>query len=247
MAALGPLQVRPEAHARLVREHAAVWSFAVGSSVAAALGLAWWDGRGDLARPALIVALAGIVALVADVFRKQSAWVRFRVGLTDEALSAWEEGPGTGGRGRERSVRKGDVSAIVYATWPARGVVVKPVAGRGLFVPEGVERFNDLCLLLAKWKQIDESRTPRWIARSWPLVAIGAPLLEAASILAPVGPVRALVSVVLAAFGVVAMVNAMRSRRLTWRGRALTLLLVVPVSWLLWNAASWNGVWPSPR
>ncbi len=224
------LRLRDDALASLRREALSLGLFALAASATAVLALfSRTRSLHDLVVAALLIALGGAVALAID-------WRRRR-----QTFGSWE---GTLGRDAvavttafgTQTLRRAGLESIVATVWPARGLVLRGEGDRPLFLPAAIERFDDVRAELATWRPIEASRVPALVARAWPIVIVAICALEALAIGATGRATIASASLLLALAVSWSLSNALRSRRLSVRARALSLLLLAPVIYLVVHA-----------
>jgi hypothetical protein len=231
-----PDRLRLSAPARLglARESVLVSLFALLTTGMAGLALALQGApQAETATAAAVVALAGLLGIGIDLRRRADVWSRFEVRLSADAIEAGPAG------GLVRSIARSDARHVVRTVWPARGVVVVgPHGTPPVFVPEGLDAFSDVVTELGKWRPISASRVPEAVVRAWPVVIVGIAALEAVVLGARDPLLVATAAGLLALLGLWSLGNTLRSRRLSVRARALSLLLLVPIGFVIWRAVT---------
>lgn len=224
------LKLRPEALAQLRREAVSLAVLALAATATAVLAMqSRTRSTQDLAVAGLLIAVAGAVAILVDVRGRRRAWEAFSVTLGADGVEVSTR------RGVRRLTR-GEVEGVVATVWPANGLVLRAAGHPPLFLPAALERFDEVRATVAGWAPLERSRVPEALVRMGPAVVVATCALEAVAIGGPRGPGVAAASTVLALAGLWGVSNALRSRRLSLRARVLSLLLLVPVAYLVWRA-----------
>ncbi len=224
------LKLEPRALGELFREALGVGLFALAASTTAVLALFLRTPRErsfqQLGLAALLIALGGAVALLLDWRRRRFFLSGWQGSLEADRLRVATV------RGT-RSLERRALKRIVATTWPARGLVLTAAGEPPLFLPASLERFEAAKALLSAWAPIESSRVPAWVARAWPLVIVAVCGLEALALSSTHPALTGGASLVLAGIALFSLANALRSHRLSLRARVLSLLLLVPVAYLL--------------
>lgn len=225
------LRLKDESLSALRREAAAVSAFTLASAATAVLVLASQvRPQTDLLTAGLVVAFSGAVAIWLDLRRKSALWRRYSVHLETGSLTV--SSPGA-----PRRLTRESVQHVVQVQWPARGLVVRGRRGTpAVFIPEAIDRFEEVKSLLAGWRPVERSRIPTALVRAWPAVVVGASVLFASALGGRSPWVVVPSALLLVTAFAWSLANVLRSHRLGLRAKALSVMLVVPAGHLLLRA-----------